>query len=87
MPVLRDSAVVAAVLLALLFASDALFGAGEPRFDAVLYDSAFYAPRAEEFRFAPNAAPAERVNEVFAQFVPSEGKRVKRYSSLPTIIR
>ena len=30
---------------------------------------------------------ANRVKEVFAQFVPSEGKHGKRYSSIATVVR
>jgi hypothetical protein len=74
MPVLREGAVAVAVLFALLFASDALFGTGETRFYDAFYDSAFYAPRSREFRFASDATPASRVNGVFALFVPREGR-------------
>ena len=37
-----------------------------------------------EPRFTRDATPADRVREVFAQFVPNEGKRSKRYSSVAT---
>jgi hypothetical protein len=40
-----------------------------------------------ELRFTRDATPANRVKEVFAQFVPNENKRGKRYSSLATVIR
>ena len=75
------------VMLGLLFVSDAFFGGGDSRFDSAYYDSAFYAPRSKEFRFASDVTPAARVEDMFAQFFPSEGKRGKRYSSLTTIIR
>jgi hypothetical protein len=86
MPVLRECAIVGAALVALLVVSDAIFGedAGAWRFEASLYDSATYAPRADDT--LRNAPPAVRVREVFAQFLPGEGQR-KRFSSLTTIIR
>ena len=95
MPVFRYFAVVGSALLALLFVSNALFGDGADdwRFDGSLYDSASYAPRAEdvaataELRFTHDATPAARIKETFAQFVPNEGRRGKRYSSLTTFIR
>lgn len=95
MPVLRYFGVVGSALLALLFVSDALFGdgAGDWRFDGSLYDSAIYTPRSDEvasmteLRFTHDATPADRIKETFAQFVPNEGRRGKRYSSLTTIIR
>jgi len=74
MPVLREAAVAVAVLFALLFVSDALFGSGEARFDGAFYDSAFYAPRSQEFRFASDATPATRVDGVFALFVARDAK-------------
>ncbi|MDE2377323.1 hypothetical protein [Bradyrhizobium sp.] len=87
MPVLRECAIVAAALFALLVVSDAMFGedAGRGRFDAALYDSTTYAPRSDDS--LRNASPAVRVREVFAQFLPGEGQRGKRYSSLTTFIR
>jgi hypothetical protein len=77
MPVLREAAIAMVVLFAFLFASEALFGTGEARFDDAFYDGAFYAPRSEEFRFASDATPATRVDGVFALFVPREGRNGK----------
>ena len=85
MPVFKEAAIAMAALVGLLVASDALFGDAEPRFDSALYDSAFYG--SQEFRFARDATPADRINDMFGQFFPSEAKRSKRYSSLTTIIR
>ena len=95
MPISKYFVVVGSALLALLFVSDAYFGdaASRSRFDGSLYDSALYAPRPEEvvatkeFRFTRDVTPANRVKEVFAQFVPSEAKRGKRYSSVATYVR
>lgn len=95
MPVLRELAAAGAALFTLLFVSNAIFGedTGNWRFEAALYDGATYAPRPEDvaamnqMRFMREAPPAVRVREVFAQFLPSEGQRGKRYSSLTTIIR
>ena len=87
MPVFKEAAIAMAALVGLLVASDALFGDAEPRFDSALYDTAFYAPRSQEFRFARDATPADRINDMFGQFFPGEAKRGKRYSSLTTIIR
>jgi hypothetical protein len=95
MAVFKDIAAVGAALFALLFVSDALFGedAGNWHFESALYDGATYAPRPEhvaameELRLMREAPPAVRIREVFAQFVPNEGKRGKRYASLMTVIR
>jgi hypothetical protein len=94
MPISKYFAVVGSALLALLFVTDAYFGdAASSRFDGSLYDSALYAPRPEEvvatreLRFARDVTPAHRVREVFAQFVPSEARRGKRYSSIATFVR
>jgi hypothetical protein len=95
MPIFRYFAVAGSALLALLFVFDACFGDNETssRFDGSLYESAIYAPRLEEIvatkelRFTRDVTPANRVKEVFAQFVPSEGKRGKRYSSIATFVR
>ncbi len=96
MPVFRYFAVVGSALLALLLISDAYFGEARSssRFDASLYESAMYAPRSEEvvttreFHFPRDITPANRIREVFAQFVPSEAKRGKRYSAAAiTIVR
>jgi len=90
MPIFRDFAGVGSALLVLLFISDACLRDGESdsRFDGSLYQSAIYAPRLAETltepRFTRDATPADRVKEVFAQFVPNEGKRGKRYSSIAT---
>lgn len=87
MPDLWEAVIAVTAMLGLLFVSDAFFGAGDPRFDNAYYDSAFYAPHSKEFRFASDVTPAARVDDMFAQFFPSEAKRTKRYSSLTTIIR
>jgi hypothetical protein len=87
MPDFREVIIATVAMVGLLFASNALFGAADSRFDDAFYDSAFYAPRSAEFRFASDITPADRVNEMFSQFFPSEGKRNKRYSSLTTIVR
>ena len=93
MPIFKYFAVVGSALLVLLFISDAWFGEDDLRFNGSLYESAFYAPRVEEvavtteLRFTRDVTPANRVKEVFAQFVPNENMRGKRYSSAATIIR
>lgn len=95
MPVFKYFAVVGSALLVLLFVSDAYFGDSEShaRFNGSLYESALYAPRLEETpvaaepRFTRDATPANRIKEVFAQFVPNDNRRGKRYSSLATVIR
>jgi hypothetical protein len=94
MPISRYFAVGGSALLALLFVTDAYFGdAASSRFDGSLYDSALYAPRPEEvvanreLRFPRDVTPANRIKEVFAQFVPSEAKRGKRYPSIATFVR
>lgn len=87
MPKFRYFSVVGSALLALLFVSGALFG-DNSRFESALYESAIYAPRlvepltTQERQFPRNATPADRVKEVFAQFVPNEGRRGKRYSAI-----
>jgi hypothetical protein len=93
MPIFKYFAVVGSALLVLLFISDAYFGDSDLRFNGSLYESAFYAPRSDEItvttelRFTRDVTPANRVKEVFAQFVPNENKRGKRYSSAATVIR
>lgn len=88
MPIFRYFAVVGSALLILLFVSDAYLRDSESdsRFDGSLYQSAIYAPLIEETmtepRFTRDATPADRVREVFAQFVPNEGRRTRRYSSI-----
>ena len=90
MPVFQYFYVVGSALFILLFVSDACLRDSDSdlRFDGSLYQSALYAPRIVETvtepRFTHDATPAERVREVFAQFVPNEGKRGKRYSSVAT---
>jgi len=90
MPIFRYFAVTGSALLVLLFVSDACLRDSESdlRFDGSFYQSAMYAPLIEqtvtEPRFTRDATPADRVREVFAQFVPNEGKRTKRYSSAAT---
>ncbi|MBR1286182.1 hypothetical protein JQ597_29430 [Bradyrhizobium sp. AUGA SZCCT0177] len=90
MPIFQYFYVVGSALFILLFVSDACLRDSESdsRFDGSLYQSAIYAPRAVETltepRFTRDATPADRVREVFAQFVPNEGKRSKRYSSVAT---
>jgi hypothetical protein len=95
MPVFKYFAVVGSALLVLLFVSDAYFGDDDSnsRFNGSLYESAIYAPRLEEvadgqeLRFTRDVTPANRVRDVFAQFIANEGKRGKRYSSTATVIR
>ena len=93
MPVFRYITFVGSALLALLFVSDAYFSEAESRFDGSLYESALYLPRPEEIeappvvRFTRDVTPANRVREVFAQFVPNEARRGKRYSTTATVIR
>jgi len=90
MPIFRYFAVVGSALLVLLFVSDACLRDSESdlRFDGSLYQSAIYAPLIEqtvtEPRFTRDATPADRIREVFAQFVPNEGRRTKRYASSAT---
>ena len=87
MPIFKYFAVTGSALLILLFVSDAYLRdiESDARFDGSLYQSAIYAPRPVETltepRFTRDATPADRVREVFAQFVPNEGKRGRRYSS------
>ena len=87
MPIFKYFAGAGSALLALLFVSDACLRDGDSdiRFDGSLYQSAIYAPRPVETlaepRFTRDASPADRVREVFGQFVPNEGKRGKRYAS------
>lgn len=89
MSVLREIAAAVVGVYALLAACDAMFGAGQTRFDDDYYRASFYAPQQQrsEFRFAADTTPATRVSDAFAQFTPGEIKPPKRYSSLPTIIR
>jgi hypothetical protein len=95
MPIFKYFAVVGSALLVFLFVSNAYFGDDDSnsRFNGSLYESAIYAPRLEqtvataELRFTRDVTPADRVKEVFAQFVPNEGKRGKRYSSTATTIQ
>lgn len=95
MPIFKYFVVVGSALLVFLFVSDAYFGDPESnsRFNGSLYESAIYAPRLEgtvvtaEPRFTRDVTPSDRVKEVFAQFVPNEGNRGKRFSSGATVIR
>jgi len=95
MPIFKYFAVVGSALLVFLFVSDAYFGDDESnsRFNGSLYESAIYAPRLEqtvataELRYTRDVTPADRIKEVFAQFVPNEGKRGKRYSSTATAVQ
>jgi hypothetical protein len=95
MPVFKYFGVVGSALLVFLFVSDAYFGDNESdsRFNGSLYESATYAPRLDEavataeLRFTRDATPVDRVKEVFAQFVPNENRRGKRYSFAATLIR
>jgi hypothetical protein len=88
MPIFKDFAYIGSTLLVLLFVSNAYLTDDESnlRFDGSLYQSAMYAPRAEEIagtaelRFTRDVTPAVRVREVFAVFVPNERRRNKRYS-------
>jgi len=88
MPISRYLSYVGSALLVLLFVSNAYLADDESnlRFDGSLYESALYAPRAEEtaataeLRFTRDVTPAVRVREVFAVFVPNERRRGKRYS-------
>jgi len=88
MPIFKYFAVVGSALFLFLIVSDAYFGddQGNSRFNGSLYESALYAPRlaetvaATELQFTRDATPVGRVKEVFAQFVPNEIKRGKRYS-------
>lgn len=92
MPVVKYFSVVGATLLVFIFGFEAYLAdeASNARFDNSLYESATYAPRFEEAavesRFAGDATAADRVREVFGQFVPNEIRRVKRYSSAATTV-
>ena len=87
MPIFQYFAGVGSALLVLLFVSDACLRDSEveTRFDGSLFQSAIYAPLIEEPvtepRFTRDATPADRIREVFGQFVPNEGRRTKRYAS------
>jgi hypothetical protein len=95
MPIFKYFLVVGSALLTLLYISDAYFGNDESgsRFNGSFYETALYAPRfkevvaTDELRFIRDATPADRVREVFAQFVPHEGRRGKRYSSIAAAIQ
>ena len=92
MPAFKYFAVVGSTLLVFLFGLDAYLAdaASNARFDGSFYESATYAPRLEEalveLRFTRDATPADRVREVFGQFVPNENRRGKRYSSAATTV-
>jgi hypothetical protein len=86
MPLFKYFGAVGSALLAVMFISDAYFGddEGDSRFNGSLYESALYAPRLEdvvaarEIHFTRDVNPAARVKEIFAQFVPNEGRRVRK---------
>jgi hypothetical protein len=86
MPLFKYFGAVGSALLAVIFVSNAYFGEyeGESRFNGSLYESALYAPRLEgvittrEIQFTRDVSPAARVKEIFAQFIPNEGRRVRR---------
>ena len=88
MPVFKYFTYVGSALFVLLFVSNAYLTDDESnlRFDGSLYQSAMYAPRAEEtagtaeLRFTRDVTPAVRVREVCAVFVPNERRRSKRHS-------
>ena len=88
MPIFNYFTYVGSALFVLLFVSNAYLTDDESnlRFDGSLYQSAMYAPRAEEtsatveLRFTRDVTPAVRVREVFAVFVPNERRRNKRDS-------
>jgi hypothetical protein len=88
MPIVKYFTYVGSALVVLLFVSNAYLNDDESnlRFDGSLYESAIYAPRAEEasataeLRFTRDVTPAIRVREVFAVFVPNERRRNKRES-------
>jgi hypothetical protein len=95
MPIFRNFSVVGSALLVLLFVCVAWFCDDEInyRFDGSLYQGRIYEPRLEgtqlvpEHRLTRDATPVSRVKDVFAQFVPNENKRVRRFSSSGTSIR
>jgi hypothetical protein len=87
MIIVKEAGFAAAAVFALLLISDALFGKQESRFDEMFYESSYYAPQSLSFRYARNATPAQRIDDIFAQFFPAEAKRSRRYSSLTTIVR
>jgi hypothetical protein len=92
MPIFKYFAVAGSALLFFIFVSDAYFGEDQDnlRFNGSLFESATYAPRLQETaattegQFTRDATPGDRVKEVFAQFVPNEIKRGKRYASRKT---
>ncbi len=94
MPIFKYFAVTGSALLALLFIADACFNdERSSRFNGSMYESATYLPRPQEItpqpelRFTRDATAADRVKEGFAQCVPNDGRRCKRYSSLRTVLR
>lgn len=94
MPIFRYFAVTGPALLVLLFVTDAwLDDSGRARFNGAMQESAAYLPRPSaiastaELRFTRDASAAERVREVFAQFVPNEGRRDGRSAISATVIR
>jgi hypothetical protein len=95
MPIFKYFVVAGSALFVFLFVSDAYFRDPESnsRFNGSLYESAVYAPRLEgtvvtaELRFTRDVTPSDGVKEVFAQFVPNESRRGKRFPSAATVIR
>lgn len=96
MPIFKYFAVAGSALLVFLFVFDAYYGDDQSnsRFNGSLYESAIYAPRPEEtvvtaeLQFTRDVTPVDRVKEVFAQFVPNENKRGRRYFPVkPGILR
>lgn len=90
MSILKETAAAVVGVCALIGVCDAVFGVGGARFDDDYYRASFYAPRTGDVsqpRLARDISPALRVSEAFAQFTPGEAKTIRRYSSLPTIVR
>jgi hypothetical protein len=95
MPICKYFVFVGSAMVVFLFISDAYFGDDESnsRFNGSFYESALYAPRLgeitakQELRFTRDVTAAARVREVFAQFVPNEGKLGKRYPSAVTFVQ
>ncbi len=92
MPIFRYFVIVGSALFAFICVADAYFGDhdGHANSSGSSPESAAYAPRSEELaatrelQFTRDVTPAGRVREVFAQFVPSEARRWKRYSATNT---
>jgi hypothetical protein len=86
MPLFKYFGSVGPALLVVIFVTDAYFRDDERnlRFNGSFYESALYAPRleetvaAQERHFTRDVTPAARVKEIFAQFIPNEGRRIRR---------